>query len=132
VPAVWVDFYAETGIPAAVKVGTTLRLTGHTGETADGIFPSDPQEQVRQTFRDIALTLAEAGAAWPDVVEINSYRVGSHAGVQILLGVAAEFLQVPFPAWTDVGVTELYVPEALVEIRCVAELPARSSRSDLG
>ncbi len=118
VPAEWADFYQETRIPAAVRIGDTLRLTGHTGETADGVFSADPEVQIRQTFRNIALTLAEAGATWSDVVEINSYRVGLQA--ELLLEIAAEFLGDPHPAWTDVGVTELFLPEALVEIRCIA------------
>jgi hypothetical protein len=29
----------------------------------------------------------------------------------------------PYPAWTNVGVTELFLPEAVVEIRCVALIP---------
>ena len=37
-----------------------------------------------------------------------------------MLRVAAEFLVPPYPAWTPIGVTELWPPEAVVEIRCVA------------
>jgi hypothetical protein len=47
VPTVWADFYRDTHIPAAVRVGDTLRLTGHTGETADGVFSDDPESQIR-------------------------------------------------------------------------------------
>jgi enamine deaminase RidA (YjgF/YER057c/UK114 family) len=127
VPEVWADFYEETRIPAAVRVGDTLRLTGHTGETADGVFSDEPEEQIRQTFRNIAITLAEAGATWADVVEINSYRVGLQGQAQTLLQVAAEFLEDPYPAWTDVGVTELFLEEALVEIRCIAVVPENTA-----
>jgi len=42
-----------------------------------------------------------------------------------LLSVAAEFLKAPYPAWTPVGVTELWPPEAVVEIRCVAVVANR-------
>ena len=76
VPAVWADFYEDTRIPAAVRVGDTLRVTGHTGETADGVFSDSAEEQIRQVFRNIALTLAEAKANWSHVVEVNSYHVG--------------------------------------------------------
>ena len=62
VPAVWADFYAETRIPAALRVGDTLRVTGHTGETGEGVFSSNPETQIRQVFHNIALTLGEAGA----------------------------------------------------------------------
>jgi enamine deaminase RidA (YjgF/YER057c/UK114 family) len=120
VPAVWADFYEETRIPAAVRVGDTLRVTGHTGETADGMFSHDAEEQIRQVFRNITLTLAEAEASWSDVVEINSYHVGLLNQAEAVLKVAGEFLEEPYPAWTAVGVTELILPEALVEISCVA------------
>lgn len=120
VPAVWAGFYDETHIPAAVRIGDMLRLTGHTGETADGIFSPDAEGQIRQTFRNITDTLTAASASWHDVVEINSYHVGLLNQAEIVLSVAAEFLEDPYPAWTAVGVTELILPEALVEISCVA------------
>ena len=130
VPAMWSDFYEETHIPAAVRVGTMLRLTGHTGETDDGVFSAEPASQIRQTFRNIALTLAEAGATWADVVEINSYHVGLLNQAEAVFEVAAEFLEDPYPAWTAVGVTELILPDALVEISCVAVLPRTGDSSD--
>jgi enamine deaminase RidA (YjgF/YER057c/UK114 family) len=124
VPAVWAAFYAQTSIPAAVRVGETLRLTGHTGETSDGVFSADPETQIRQVFHNIGLTLAEAGAHWADVVEINSFHVGLAKQAEALLRVAAQFLEDPYPAWTAVGVTELIIPQAVVEISCVAVVPA--------
>lgn len=92
---------------------------GH-AEGGLGHFPGDPEEQLRGAFRNIASTLTEAGASWSDVVEINSYHVGLRGHADFLLSVAAEFLQAPYLAWTPVGVTELWPPEAVVEIRCVA------------
>jgi enamine deaminase RidA (YjgF/YER057c/UK114 family) len=122
VPAMWADFYEQTHIPAALKIGDILRVTGHTGETAEGVFSTDSETQIRQVFRNIASTLAEVGAGWSNVVEINSYHVGLIAQSEDLIRVAAEFLADPYPAWTAVGVTELFLPEALVEISCVAML----------
>ena len=120
VPEAWRAFYEATGIPAAVLIGDSLRLTGHTGDIADGTFSPDAVAQTRQTFLNIADTLAEVGASWSDVVEITSYRVDLRAQADTLLTVASEFLERPYPAWTDLGVTELYESEAVVEIRCVA------------
>jgi enamine deaminase RidA (YjgF/YER057c/UK114 family) len=124
VPEVWRDFYLETHIPAAVRVGDTLRLTGHTGETADGAFSPDAESQIRQTFRNIALTLAEAGVDWSDVAELTSYHVGLSTQSEATLRVAGEFLTDPYPAWTAVGVTELFLPDAVIEISCVAVISA--------
>jgi enamine deaminase RidA (YjgF/YER057c/UK114 family) len=126
IPADWRAFYDATSIPAAVRAGGVLRLTGHTGDRSDGTFSPDPEEQTRQTFRNITATLTEAGASWSDVIEINSYRVGLRAQAEVLLTVAPEFLEAPYPPWTDVGVTELFEPNAVVEIRCIAAIPDSS------
>ena len=125
VPSDWTDFYKETHIPAAVWAGDTLRVWSHAGETPDDVFPEDAEEQLRGAFRNITSTLAEAGASWADVVEINSYHVGLRSQADFLLSVVAEFLKAPYPAWTPVGVTELWPPEAVVEIRCVAVVANR-------
>jgi enamine deaminase RidA (YjgF/YER057c/UK114 family) len=124
-PADWLPFYEETHIPAAVWIGDVLRLTGHTGEDADGHYPEGAEEQTRGTFRNIAATLTEAGTDWSDVVEITSYRIGLRSQEDVLLVVAAEFLEAPYPVWTDVGVTALFPPDAIVEISCVAVVPGR-------
>ncbi len=123
VPSVWADFYEQTRIPAAVRVGDTLRLTGHTGETADGAFSADAETQIRQTFLNVSITLEEAGANWSDVVEMNSYHVGLLRQAEATLSIAADFLEDRYPAWTAVGVTELIVADALIEISCVAIFP---------
>ncbi|MGA8295749.1 MAG: Rid family hydrolase [Acidimicrobiales bacterium] len=125
VPTVWADFFEQTHIPAAVRIGEMLRISGHTGETSDGVFATEPELQIRQTFQNIAITLAEAGANWSNVVEMTSYHVGLLNQAEALLAVAAEFLEDPYPAWTAVGVTELILPDAFVEISCVVVLPSK-------
>jgi len=122
VPSVWAAFYEQTRVPAAIRVGDTLHVTGHTGEAADGVFPDDPAAQIRGTFANIALTLADAGAAWSDVVSLTTYHVGLRGQTDAILSVAADFLEPPYPAWTAVGVTELWPPEAVIEISCIAVL----------
>jgi len=76
IPSAWRPFYEASRIPAAVRAGQTLYVTGHSGETAEGVFPDDVEAQVRGTFRNIALTLAEAGVDWAHVVELTSYTSG--------------------------------------------------------
>lgn len=122
VPSDWAAFYDETHVPAAVRVADTLHVTGHTGETAGEYYPEDPEAQIRQTFTNIAVTLAEAGATWSDVVSMTTYHVGLSSQATMLLSVAADFLRAPYPAWTAVGVTELWSPEAIIEISCIAIL----------
>jgi enamine deaminase RidA (YjgF/YER057c/UK114 family) len=119
----WQDFYEATGIPAAVRVGQSVRLTGHTGTRSDGSFSADLAEQSRQTFENIADTLAAAGCSWADVEEITAYHVGLQAQGDLVLEVAGQFMSKPFPAWSAIGVTELYEPDAVVEIRVIATIP---------
>jgi enamine deaminase RidA (YjgF/YER057c/UK114 family) len=118
----WAAFYEATKVPAAIRDGDTLHVTGHTGETADDEYPDEPETQIRQTFTNIAVTLAEAGATWSDVVSVTTYHVGLGSQATIMLKVAEEFLRAPFPAWTAVGVTELWSPEAIFELSCIATL----------
>ena len=118
----WKPFYKETRIPAAVRAGDQLHLSGHTGEDPDGRFPAQVEAQVRGTFRNLAETLMAAGADWRQVVSMTSYHVGLRGQEGTLLRVAGEFLEAPLPAWTAVGVTELWPPEALLEISCVVRL----------
>jgi enamine deaminase RidA (YjgF/YER057c/UK114 family) len=122
VPEHWTHFYESTHIPAAVRDGDRLYVTGHTGEDGDGNFSADPETQIRQTFHSIGATLSKGGASWTDVVELNSYHVGLQAQAEVLIAVAEEFLTDPLPAWTAVGVTELFDEGALVEISCIASM----------
>lgn len=116
----WAAFFDETHVPAAIRVGDTLHVTGTTGETALDDYPKDPEVQIRQTFANIAVTLAEVGATWSDVVAMTTYHVGLSSQATLVLEVAADFLQAPYPAWTAVGVSELWSPEAIIEISCIA------------
>lgn len=131
VPPDWATFFDETHVPAAVRVDDTLHVTGTTGETAYATFPEEPEAQIRQTFTNIAVTLAEAGATWSDVVSMTTYHVGLGSQEETVLSVAADFLRAPYPAWTAVGVVELWSPEAIIEISCIAVLrEADGPRSD--
>jgi enamine deaminase RidA (YjgF/YER057c/UK114 family) len=120
VPRGWQEFFDETNVPAAIRHGNTIYVTGHTGEDDDLTFSPDADHQIRQTFQSIAQTLADAGADWSDVVEIVSYHVGLRSQAAALIEVSKEFLAAPAPAWSAVGVTELWDEGSLVEISCVA------------
>jgi enamine deaminase RidA (YjgF/YER057c/UK114 family) len=120
VPNSWASFYAETAVPAAVRQGAGVYFSGHTGCCEDGSFDPDPKTQIRQTFRNITDALEEIGADWSNVVALRSYQIGLRGQAEVMLQVAAEFLEAPFPAWTAVGVTELFEADAVFELECFA------------
>jgi enamine deaminase RidA (YjgF/YER057c/UK114 family) len=120
VSPIWKEFYRQTNVPAAIRHGDTLHVTGHTGEDDDLTFSSDAEHQIRRTFLNIAQTLAEAGADWSDVVDITSYHVGLRSQAETLIAISREFLAAPSPAWSAVGVTELWDEGSVIEVSCVA------------
>lgn len=127
----WQSFYEGTGVPAAVHAGDQVHVSGHTGEDEEGHF-SALEAQIRGTFRNLTETLRVAGADWSDVVSLTSYHVGLRDQKEALLRVAGEFVEAPFPAWTAVGVTDLWDAEALIEISCIATAPvSRPLRADV-
>jgi len=52
----WAGYLAATHVPAAVRVGNRLLVTGHTGEDADEVYPPDAATQIRNTFANVAET----------------------------------------------------------------------------
>jgi enamine deaminase RidA (YjgF/YER057c/UK114 family) len=61
------------------------------------------------------------GATLDDVASLNSYHVGDlHSQLRELVEVKATRIRPPHPIWTGVGVTQLGVPGALLEISAVA------------
>ena len=115
-------FYQDFHASSAQRVGRTIYFSGEIGTTADGELPEDPKAQMRAAFGNLSTTLQASGATWSDVVVMTTYHVGLQSQIQAFVEIRNEFVQEPYPAWTGVGVTELYAG-AVVEISLVAELP---------
>ncbi len=106
----------------AVIDGEHLRCSGMIGMRPDMSVPDDPRAQFAQAFSNLEGLLTEAGLTFADVVEITSYHVGLQQHVQVFGEIKDEFVAAPYPAWTAVGVTELAMPGALVEIQITARM----------
>jgi enamine deaminase RidA (YjgF/YER057c/UK114 family) len=104
----------------AVIDGDHLRCSGMIGLRPDLTVPEDPSDQFTLAFENLRGLLAEAGLTFADVVELTTYHVGLHAHVETFGAVKDRFMSEPYPAWTAVGVSELAVPGALVEIQVTA------------
>ena len=128
VTTIWRPFYDGSGVPAAIRDGDTLHTSGHTGEDDDLTFSPDSAHQIRRTFLNLGDTLREAGFAWSDVVDLRSFHVGLRDQAEALLSIAGEFLSLPFPAWTAVGVAELWDEGSVIEMGCTAVRRARTDR----
>jgi enamine deaminase RidA (YjgF/YER057c/UK114 family) len=123
-PAAWgteLEWYRQTRLSPAVRVGDLLFVAGCTGSEA---IPDGPRAQMRRAYEEIGEVLHAAGASWDDVVSMNSYHVEFRRDIDAMTEIHKGFVtREPFPAWTAVGVTELYEPGAVVEISVVALVP---------
>jgi enamine deaminase RidA (YjgF/YER057c/UK114 family) len=109
-------FQEAVGFSDAVVHGDTIYLSGVVaaplpGET--GLIPA-----YERAFARMDATLKRLGASWDDVLVFDTFHVGKmSAQLDDLVTVRSRYIKAPFPAWTAVGVTELYEPTAVTEIR---------------
>jgi enamine deaminase RidA (YjgF/YER057c/UK114 family) len=105
----------------AVRIGDRILISGIIGADAEGRLPPDFRGQAENVFTTLEAILKEAGATLDDVASLHSYHVGDlHSQLSELVDIKAKRIRSPHPAWTGVGVTQLGVPEALLEISAVA------------
>ncbi len=121
-PASTQAMYDRFHFAAGVRAGELLLCSGQLGIGADGRALADPAGQFAAAFEAVGAVLAEAGLDFGDVVEITTFHVGLRQHLGAFMRVKDRYLAEPYPAWTAIGVSELAVPDALVEIRATARL----------
>ena len=104
----------------AVRVGDTIWVSGQVGVDANLAPAAGIAEQARLAFEGLKRTLEAADATLADIVELTTFHLDLRDQMGAFAKVKDEFLPRDFPAWTAVGVTQLALPELLVEIRAVA------------
>jgi enamine deaminase RidA (YjgF/YER057c/UK114 family) len=125
VPTAQRHVYDEWHLAPAVRAGEFLFCSGVLGVQADGRVPSDPAEQYRVAFANLAELLDAGGADLTDVVELVSFHIGLEEQIRSFSEIKDQFIHAPYPAWTAVGVSELgggALPGALVEIKATARI----------
>lgn len=113
-------FQEAVGYATAVIAGDTIYLSGVVAGPAKG--ENDLAPGYERAFAHIAATLARAGASWDDVVDITTFHTDLAAHIDGFAAVKNRHVKAPFPAWTAIGVTRLYEPTAVVEIKVVARV----------
>jgi enamine deaminase RidA (YjgF/YER057c/UK114 family) len=104
----------------AVRAGRTLYCSGQLGLAEDGSVPPEFLDEARNAWVAVGRVLDKAGFGWGDIVEYTSYHVGLQSSVPDFMRARDEVLAEPWPAWTAIGISELFVPGARVEIRVTA------------
>ena len=105
----------------ANRVGDTIWVAGQTGIDPTTMTPADGIEaQARLAFDGVKSVLEAAGATMADIVELVTFHTDLRGDMRAFSKVKDEYLPDNYPSWTAVGVTQLALPELLVEIRVVA------------
>lgn len=107
----------------AVCSGKMVLCSGQLGTTAQGKIPGDLADEFRNAWRAIGNVLAMRGLNHSHIVEYTTFHVGLAGTLATFMKVRDEFISAPWPAWTAIGISELAVPGAHVEIRVTAQLP---------
>jgi enamine deaminase RidA (YjgF/YER057c/UK114 family) len=129
-----VQVYDRFKYAAARRAGDTFYVSGVVASPV-GTEARDAEAfraQVRRAFQALDRTLKAAGVGWANVTMINSFHVWGGKGFpgtkreqfEIVSAVRQEFMaDLPHPAWTAVGVTELLPDDGVVEIQLIAHAP---------
>lgn len=104
-----------------LDTGVFVFFSGITGVHPDSSVSEDPETQFRDAFGFVALHLRAAGLHFSEVVEMTSYHVALREHLNVFIKVKNEFIRLPYPAWTAIGVTELITVGTLLEIRIIAK-----------
>ena len=117
------SLYDNFHFSQAVCTGQLVLCSGQLGTSADGRIPVELADEFRNAWRAIGNVLAARGLNHSHIVEYTTFHVGLASTLAAFMKVRDEFIAAPWPAWTAIGISELAVPGAHVEIRVTAQLP---------
>ncbi len=113
------SIYQSMQFSQAVKFKDTIWISGQVGVDDNFIVGKDIEEQAQMAFQNLENVLKEAGSGLKEIVELVTYHT-SMKEIGEFSKVKAKFIPENYPAWTAVGVTELVLPNLLVEIKATA------------
>lgn len=125
VPAGMEESGPRYGMSPGVRSGEFIFVSGQLGIDADGTIPTDGPRQAELAFEALARVLAEAGATLDDIVQLQTFQVGSMLDTnEWFIPVKSRYITAPYPSWTGFGVTSLGGEGAIIEIGAIARIPA--------
>lgn len=123
------EVYEKIHYAPAVRVGSTVYVSGQIGRDAAMRLVEGREAQIVQAFENLATVLAAAGATMADIVDLTSFHTDMR-DLPLFMQVKDRYLTRDYPAWTAVGASGLGgAPGYIVEIKAVAVLGREESRT---
>ena len=117
---------ADWHMSPVVDTGDYVFFSGVTAAGPNGDAPSDPETQFRTAFEYLGENLEAAGMSFKNVVDLTSYHVDLQKHKDAFVRIKDEFVSGPYPTWTAIGVSQLWYPGLLVELRIIARRQQRN------
>ena len=123
VPAGMEPVYKEIRYAPAVKVGSTVYVSGQIGRDANMNLVAGREAQIVQAFENLKTVLEAAGATLRDVVYVTTFHTDMR-DLPLFMEIRDRYLNTqPLPAWTAIGAHMLGGAAGyIVEIKAVAVL----------
>lgn len=128
-------FHARWGYAPAVRAGDIIVMSGVIAGPApgDGASVEAFKGSLRRTFARLKADLAVLDASLLDVIKINTYHVWDSkyfdgdkvAHMEAVRDIKQEFMGKATPAWSAIGVSELFTDSGLVEIELTVYSPRK-------
>ncbi len=120
----------------AVRAGDYIYLSGMVSgafSSKEPIGQEGYKKDLRRAFGEIKRTLEAGDANMNDIVKMRTFHVfdsphvtiGKQQQVLAFAEIKSEFIGEPHPAWTAIGVKELFPDRGLVEIEVVVYSPKK-------
>lgn len=122
VPKSWERNYKAFHYAPAVKAGDFLFLSGVVASEREGKTEEEIYTRAFETMENI---LAEGGATWEDVVEIQTFHTDLPAQFPVFAAVKDRYIKEPYPAWTAIDIDRLFPDNGVVEIKLTAYLGSK-------
>jgi len=108
-----------------VPAGNLLFLSGHVALGPSGIVGDTIEAQLEQIFKNLTVTLTEAGTDFNNVARLTIYVKDYDPDMlPSIREVRNKYINVESPpASTLIGVANLAFPELLIEVEAVARVP---------
>jgi enamine deaminase RidA (YjgF/YER057c/UK114 family) len=121
VPAGMEAVYDKIRYAPAVKVGSTVYVSGQIGRDGNMKLVEEREAQIVQAFENLKTVLESAGATLGDIVDVTTFHTDMR-DLPLFMEVRDRYLNThPLPAWTAVGAHMLGGAAGyIVEIKAVA------------